>query len=150
VDRLASPCSIAIERSCFPQCAAALGVHVGFGACYLLQPEVADMVEGANPNHSSGLAFGSLPSGLAGNGRRIFLGCESPRTATATHNLAVGDHRNNSRCSFVLGCGAIFSQGEPLIKIMWEMNLPSKNMDKETDSHYRCFACLYGRSEDLL
>ena len=35
-------------------------------------------------------------------------------------------------------------------KIMSEMNLPSKNTDKGTDSHYRCFACLYGRSEDLL
>ena len=35
-------------------------------------------------------------------------------------------------------------------KIMSEMNLPSKNMEKETDSHYRCFACLYGRSEDPL
>jgi len=35
-------------------------------------------------------------------------------------------------------------------KIISEMNLPSKNTDKGTDSHYRCFACLYGRSEDLL
>src|SRR5438552_17650634 len=35
-------------------------------------------------------------------------------------------------------------------KIMSEMNLPSKNTDKGTDSHYRCFTCLYGRREDLL
>ena len=35
-------------------------------------------------------------------------------------------------------------------KIMSEMNLPSKNTDKGTDSHYRCFACLYGNSDDLL
>ena len=35
-------------------------------------------------------------------------------------------------------------------KIMSGMNLPSKNTDKGTDSHYRCFTCLYGRREDLL
>ena len=35
-------------------------------------------------------------------------------------------------------------------KIMSEMNLPSKNTDKGTDSHYRCFACLYGNRDDLL
>ena len=35
-------------------------------------------------------------------------------------------------------------------KIMSEMNLPSKNTDKGADSHYRCFACLYGRRGGLL
>ena len=35
-------------------------------------------------------------------------------------------------------------------KIMSEMSLPSKNTDKGTDSHYRCFACLYGNSDDVL
>jgi hypothetical protein len=25
-------------------------------------------------------------------------------------------------------------------------NLPSKNTDQETDSHYRCFACLRGQN----
>jgi len=35
-------------------------------------------------------------------------------------------------------------------KIMAALNLPSKKTDKETDSHYRCFACLHGRTEDLL
>jgi hypothetical protein len=35
-------------------------------------------------------------------------------------------------------------------KIVSEMNLPSKNTDRGTDSHYRCFACLHGGSEDLL
>ena len=33
--------------------------------------------------------------------------------------------------------------------IMAAMNLPGKNTDKGTDSHYRCSACLHGRSEDL-
>src|SRR5438876_11269954 len=86
-----------------------MGVHVGFGACHLLQPEVVDLVEGANPNRSCGMAFGSLPSGLAGNGCRVFLRSETARTTPAAHNLAVGDHRNNSRCRFALGCGAICS-----------------------------------------
>ena len=35
-------------------------------------------------------------------------------------------------------------------KMISEMNLPSKNTDKGTDSHYRCFACLYGNRDDLL
>jgi hypothetical protein len=33
-------------------------------------------------------------------------------------------------------------------KIISKMNLPSKNTDMGTDSHYRCFACLHGRRED--
>jgi hypothetical protein len=32
--------------------------------------------------------------------------------------------------------------------IISKMNLPGKNTDMETDSHYRCFACLHGRRED--
>jgi hypothetical protein len=32
-------------------------------------------------------------------------------------------------------------------KIMAEMNLPSKSTDRDTDSHYRCLACLLGESE---
>lgn len=32
--------------------------------------------------------------------------------------------------------------------IISKMNLPSKNTDMGTDSHYRCFACLHGRIED--
>jgi hypothetical protein len=34
-----------------------------------------------------------------------------------------------------------------LRKIMSVMSLPSKNTDKGTDSHYRCFACLRAQSE---
>jgi hypothetical protein len=33
--------------------------------------------------------------------------------------------------------------------IVSKLNLPSKNTDSGTDSHYRCFACLHGGSEDL-
>ena len=29
-----------------------------------------------------------------------------------------------------------------------KMNLPSKNTDMGTDSHYRCSACLHDRGED--
>ena len=29
--------------------------------------------------------------------------------------------------------------------VISKMNLPSKNTDMETDSHYRCFRCLHGR-----
>jgi hypothetical protein len=32
-------------------------------------------------------------------------------------------------------------------RIMSEMNLPSKNTDKGTDTHYRCFACLHGGTD---
>jgi hypothetical protein len=32
-------------------------------------------------------------------------------------------------------------------KIMSVMSLPSKNTDKGTDNHYRCFACLRAQSE---
>lgn len=35
-------------------------------------------------------------------------------------------------------------------RIISELHLPSENMDKGTDSHYRCFACLHSGSEDLL
>ena len=35
-------------------------------------------------------------------------------------------------------------------KIMSAMNLPGRNTDRGTDSHYRCFACLHSGSEDLL
>ena len=73
MDRLASASSTALERSCFPQCAAAVGVHVGFGACHLLQSEVADLVEGANPNRSCDLAFGSLPLAWPGMDAEVFL-----------------------------------------------------------------------------
>jgi hypothetical protein len=31
--------------------------------------------------------------------------------------------------------------------IISKMNLPSKNTDMGTDSHYRCFRCLHGRRE---
>jgi len=34
-------------------------------------------------------------------------------------------------------------------KIKSQMNLP-RNTERDTDSHYRCFACLYGNSDDLL
>ena len=33
-------------------------------------------------------------------------------------------------------------------EIISKMNLPSKNTYKGIDSHYRCFACLHGRTED--
>ena len=32
--------------------------------------------------------------------------------------------------------------------IISKMNLPSRNTYIGTDSHYRCFACLHGRTED--
>ncbi len=109
VDWLDSHLRLAFVRSGLPQRAAAVGVHVDFGLCHLLLPEMAHLVEGPKPNHSSGLALGSLPSGLAGHGRRGFLGCESTCANTCMPNLAVGDHRNNSRCASALDCGAICS-----------------------------------------
>ncbi len=96
-------------RSCLPQSAATLGVHVGSFVRHLSQPEVADMVEGASTNRSFGMALSSLSSGLAGNGCRGFLGCESARSAASAHDLAVGDLRNDSRCDTALGRGAIHS-----------------------------------------
>ena len=35
-------------------------------------------------------------------------------------------------------------------KIITTMGLPRKNTDIETDSHYRCFACLSGTRKDSL
>ena len=113
MDRLGSNFSRTFDGSHLPQSGAALGVHVGSFVRHLSQPEVADMVEGAITNCSFSMAFSSLSSGLAGNGCRGFLGCESACVAARSYNLAVGDHRNNSRCDSALGCGAICSANEP-------------------------------------
>ena len=70
---------------------------------------MADLVESAITNCSFGMALSSLSSGLAGNGCRGFLGCESARTAASARDLALGDHRNDTRRDSALGRGAIHS-----------------------------------------
>ena len=112
MDWLASDLSAACDRSCLPQSAASLGVHVDSFVCHLSQPEVADMVEGAITSCSFGMALSGLSSGLAGNGCRGFLGCESARTAASPRDLAVGDLRNGTRRDPALGRGAIYSASE--------------------------------------
>ena len=109
MDRLGSDLGVASDGSCLPQSAASLGVHVDSLVCHLSQSEVADMVEGANTKRSLSVALSSLSSGLAGNGRRSFLGCESARTPARAHDLALGDVRNDPRCNPALGGAPIGS-----------------------------------------
>ena len=106
---LAPNSCLAFGRSCFPKCASGLGLHVVVSICDLFQPEMVDMVEGANTSRSFGLAFCRLSLGLAGNGRRRFLGCEPERTAAGALNLVLGDIRNVSWCDSALDRGPIRS-----------------------------------------
>lgn len=57
---LASDLSPALDGSGLPQSAAALGVDVGSFVRHLFQPQVADLVDGAITNCSSGMALDSL------------------------------------------------------------------------------------------
>src|SRR5947209_5532609 len=107
VDRLAPNFSLTLDGSRLPQSAATLGVHVGSFVRHLSQPEVADMVEGAITNCSFSMALSSLSSGLAGNGCRSFLACDSARTAASAPDMAVGDLRNDSRRDPALGDSTI-------------------------------------------
>jgi hypothetical protein len=50
----------------------------------------------------------------------------------------------------LLGDKCILRDKRVVSQILSELNLPSKNTDNGTDSHYRCFACLHSGSEDLL
>ena len=59
-------------------------------------------------------------------------------------------HNTKTRRFTLLADKCILKNKRIVRKIMSEMSLPSKSTDRGTDSHYRCFACLYGSSEDLL
>jgi len=59
-------------------------------------------------------------------------------------------HNTKTRRFTLLADKCILKNKRIVRKIMSEMSLPSKTTDKGTDSHYRCFACLYGSSEGLL
>jgi hypothetical protein len=107
--RLASDFSPALDGSHLPQSTAALGIHVDSFVRHLSQLEVVDVVEGAVTNCSPGVALRSLSSGLAGDGRRCFLGCETTRTLALAHYLALGVVRNYTRRNSALGYGAIHS-----------------------------------------
>src|SRR5258708_6073546 len=88
-----------------------MGVHVGSLLCHLHQPQVANLVGSSVACCPFRVALGCLSSGLAGNGCRSFLGCQSARAAASTRRLALGDVRNGSRCNAALACGAIYSAG---------------------------------------
>ena len=104
----ASVC-LALDGSCVPQSAAALGIHVDSFVHHLYRSEVVDVVAGAITDCSFGVALGSLSSGLAWDGCRCFLGCETRCTAASAVDLALGNIRNDSRCNPGLGCDAIYS-----------------------------------------
>ena len=116
MDRLAPNFSLTLDGSRLPQSAATLGVHVGSFVRHLSQPEVADMVEGAITNCSFSMALSSLSSGLAGNGCRSFLACDSARTAASAPDMAVGDLRNDSRRDPALGDSTIPSARRVLLR----------------------------------
>ena len=107
MDCLASALGDAADGSGLPQPPASLGVHVDSIRCYFHQPEVANLVEGAVTSCASGLALDSLSVGLAGNGRREFLGCAAAPIATSAHDVALGDHGNGTRSDSSLDGGAI-------------------------------------------
>jgi hypothetical protein len=69
MDWLASDLGDASDGGCLPQPPASLGVHVDSIGCHFHQPEVANLVDGAFPSCTSGLALASLSLRLAGNGR---------------------------------------------------------------------------------
>jgi len=69
MDWLASDLGDASGDSCLPQPPATLGVHVDSVGCHFHQLEVANLVDGAFPSCTSGLALASLSLRLAGNGR---------------------------------------------------------------------------------
>ncbi|PYT99745.1 MAG: hypothetical protein DMG38_10535 [Acidobacteria bacterium] len=74
------------------------------------------MVEGAVASCTPGLALGSLPSSLAGNGCGDVLGCESARTAASARGVAPGDLQDNPRHRSGLGRDASIPQGEPFLR----------------------------------
>jgi hypothetical protein len=59
-------------------------------------------------------------------------------------------YNTKTRRSTLLADKCILKDKRIVSTIMSALNLPSKNTDTGTDSHYRCFACLYGGSGDLL
>jgi hypothetical protein len=59
-------------------------------------------------------------------------------------------HNPKTRRFTFLADKCILKDTRIVSKIMSSMNLPGKNTDRGTDSHYRCFACLHSGSEDLL
>ena len=69
MDWLASDLGDASDGGCLPQPPASLGVHVDSVGCHFHQLEVANLVDGAFPSCTSGLALASLSLRLAGNGR---------------------------------------------------------------------------------
>lgn len=54
-------------------------------------------------------------------------------------------HRRRDRF-FLLADRCILQSADIPQRIMAEMHLPNSNTETETDAHYRCSICLYGRS----
>jgi hypothetical protein len=59
-------------------------------------------------------------------------------------------HNTKTRRFTLLADKCILKDKRLVSHIVSKLNLPNKNTDRETDSHYRCFTCLHGGSEDLL
>ena len=106
---MASNLRFAIDRNRLPQSAFALGIHVASFVRHLFQPEVANMVEDAITNCTSGMAFVRVSSGLARNGCRCFPGCETTCSVANAGNLALRDFRNDFRCALALVGSTIHS-----------------------------------------
>ena len=102
--------SLAFGGSFFPRGRSQPGCSCGRCLSPSFQPEVADLVEGANLHFSSDLAVDSLSSGLAGDGCRRFPGCEPGVPAASVNRLAVGGARNGPRRGPAMDCGAIASR----------------------------------------
>jgi hypothetical protein len=56
-------------------------------------------------------------------------------------------YNTKTRRFTILADRCILKDRKMLARIMSEMKLPIKKTDKETDSHYRCSACLRGRAD---
>jgi hypothetical protein len=74
------------------------------------------MVEGAVASCTPGLALDSIPSGLAGNGCRDALGCESACTAASARRVAPGDLQDDRWHGSGLGRNAIHSARGTLLR----------------------------------
>src|ERR1700689_3902252 len=110
VDWLASDRGVAFGCNFLPQPARTLGVHVVAVVRHFFQPEVADVVESADPSFSSGLAFAGLSFRLAGDGCGLVPGCERARSAASIYGVALGDARNGPWRGPDVDSGAIASR----------------------------------------